>query len=101
MKIQKGDTIKVMTGADKGKEGRVIKIYPNADKILVEGIKIVKKHVRPNQENPQGGILEKEMPIHISNVALIVNGNPSRIGYKTLEDGKKVRYSKKTNEVIE
>ena len=100
MKIQKGDTIKVMTGADKGKEGRVIKIYPNADKILVEGIKIVKKHVRPNQENPQGGILEKEMPIHISNVALIVNGNPSRIGYKTLEDGKKVRYSKKTNEVI-
>ena len=100
MKIQKGDTIKVMTGADKGKEGRVIKIYPNADKILVEGIKIVKKHVRPNQENPQGGILEKEMPIHISNVALIINGNPSRIGYKTLEDGKKVRYSKKTNEVI-
>ena len=69
-----------------------IKIYPNTDKILVEGIKIVKKHVRPNQENPQGGILEKEMPIHISNVALIVNGNPSRIGYKTLEDGKKVRY---------
>ena len=100
MKIKKDDTIKVMTGADKGKEGRVIKIYPNADKILVEGIKIVKKHVRPNQENPQGGILEKEMPIHISNVALIVNGNHSRIGYKTLEDGKKVRYLKKTNEVI-
>lgn len=100
MKIQKGDTIKVVTGADKGKDGRVIKIFPHSDKILVEGIKIVKKHVRPNQENPQGGILEKEMPIHISNVALIVNGNPTRIGYRTLEDGKKVRYSKKTNEVI-
>lgn len=100
MKIKKGDTIKVITGADKGKEGRVIKIYSNTDKVLVEGIKLVKKHVRPNQENPQGGILEKEMPIHVSNVALVVNGNPSKVGYRSLEDGKKVRYSKKTNEVI-
>tara|TARA_B100000029_G_scaffold510607_1_gene602502 strand:- start:287 stop:589 length:303 start_codon:yes stop_codon:yes gene_type:complete len=100
MKIKKGDTIKVITGADKGKEGRVIKIYSNTDKVLVEGIKLVKKHVRPNQENPQGGILEKEMPIHVSNVALVVNGNPSKVGFRKLDDGKKVRYSKKTNEVI-
>ena len=75
MKIKKGDTIKVITGADKGKEARVIKIYSNNDKVLVEGIKLVKKHVRPNQENPQGGILEKEMPIHISNLAYYDNSS--------------------------
>ena len=92
--------VKVIAGTDKLKEGRVIQIYPMDDKVVVEGVKLVKKHIRPNQENPQGGILEKEMPVHISNVVLIINGNPTRIGYRRLDDGKKVRYSKKTNEVI-
>jgi len=101
MKIIKGDTVRIMTGADKGKEGRVLKSYPVKSKILVEGINIVKKHVRPSQENPQGGITEKEMPIDISNVALLFNGEPTKVGYKILDDNKKVRISKKTGEVIQ
>ena len=101
MKIIKGDTVRIMTGADKGKEGRVLKSYPVKSKILVEGINIVKKHVRPSQENPQGGITEKEMPIDISNVALLFNGEPTKVGYKILDDNKKIRISKKTGEVIQ
>jgi len=101
VKIIKGDTVRIMTGADKGKEGRVLKSYPVKSKILVEGVNIVKKHVRPSQENPQGGITEKEMPIDISNVALLFNGEPTRVGYKILDDNKKVRISKKTGEVIQ
>ena len=101
MKIIKGDSVRIMTGNDKGKEGWVLKSYPVKNKILVEGINIVKKHVRPSQENPQGGITEKEMPIDISNVALLVNGEPTRVGYKILDDNKKVRISKKTGEVIQ
>ena len=101
MKIIKGDTVRIMTGNDKGKEGRVLKSYPVKNKILIEGINLVKKHVRPSQENPQGGITEKEMPVDISNVALIVNGEPTKIGYKILDDNKKVRVSKKTGEVIQ
>ena len=101
MKIIKGDSVRIMTGNDKGKEGRVLKSYPVKNKVLVEGINIVKKHVRPSQENPQGGITEKEMPIDISNVALLVNGEPTRVGYKILDDNKKVRISKKTGEVIQ
>ena len=101
MKIIKGDTVRIMTGSDKGKEGRVLKSYPVKNKILIEGIKIVKKHVRPSQDNPQGGITEKEMPVDISNVVLLVNGEPTKVGFKTLEDNKKVRISKKTGEVIQ
>tara|TARA_B100001029_G_C15046285_1_gene447363 strand:+ start:156 stop:461 length:306 start_codon:yes stop_codon:yes gene_type:complete len=101
MKIIKGDTVRIITGSDKGKEGRVLKSYPIRKKILVEGINVVKKHVRPSQENPQGGINEKEMPVDISNVALIFNGEPTKVGYKLLDDNKKVRISKKTGEVIQ
>ena len=101
MKIIKGDSVRIMTGSDKGKEGRVLKSYPVKNKILVEGINIVKKHVRPSQDNPQGGITEKEMPVNISNVALLVNGEPTKVGYKILDDNKKVRISKKTGEVIQ
>lgn len=101
MKIIKGDSVRIMTGSDKGKEGRVLKSYPVKNKILIEGINIVKKHVRPSQDNPQGGITEKEMPVNISNVALLVNGEPTKVGYKILDDNKKVRISKKTGEVIQ
>ena len=100
MKIRKGDTVQVMSGADAGKVGRVIKVYLDTDRILVEGINIVKKHSRPSQDNPQGGIIEKEASIHVSNVMMIVNGKPSRIGYKTLEDGRKVKFAKTTGEII-
>ena len=101
MKILKGDTVRIITGADKGKEGRVLRSYPKTGKVLVEGINIVKKHIRPSQENPQGGITEKEMPLKISNVVLLVNGEPTKVGYKILDDNKKVRFSKKTGEIIQ
>lgn len=100
MKIKKGDTVKVIVGKYKGKTSRVIKVYPKTKKIIVEGVNLAKKHVRPTQENPQGGINEIEMPIHISNVKLFINNNATRVGYKILEDGNKVRFSKKTGEVI-
>ena len=100
MKIRKGDTVQIISGNETGKSGRIIKVFPIKDKIIVEGLNMVKKHARPTQDNPQGGIIEKEAAIHISNVMLIAGGKPSRIGYKTLEDGKKVKYAKSTGEVI-
>ena len=100
MKIKKGDTVQVISGNEAGKSGRVIKIFHTKNKIVVEGLNMVKKHARPTQENPQGGIMEKEAAIHISNVMFILGGKPTRIGYKTLEDGRKVKYAKTTGEVI-
>jgi len=100
MKIKKGDTVQVISGNETGKSGRVIKIFPKKGKIIVEGLNMVKKHARPTQENPQGGIIEKEAAIHISNVMLIAAGKPTRIGYRFLEDGRKVKYAKRTGEII-
>ena len=100
MKIKKGDTIHVITGNDTGKSGRVIKVYPDTNRIVVEGVNRVKKHARPTQENPQGGIIEKEATIHISNVMLVAGNKPTRVGFKSLEDGRKVKFAKKTGEII-
>ena len=100
MKIKKGDTVQVTTGNDAGKTGRVIKVYLDKDRVVVEGVNIVKKHARPTQDNPQGGIIEKESSIHISNIMFVVGGKPTRIGFKSLENGKKVKFSKSTGEVI-
>ena len=100
MKIAKGDTVQVIIGNDSGKMGRVIKVFPDQDRIVVEGISVVKKHARPTQDNPQGGIIEKEAAIHISNVMLVVSGKVTRVGYKFLEDGRKVKFAKTTGEVI-
>ena len=100
MKIKKGDTVQIITGNDVGKSGRVIKVYPEKEKIIVEGLNMVKKHARPTQENPQGGIMEKEAAVHISNVMILSGGKPTRVGYKILDDGKKVKFAKKSGEVI-
>ena len=100
MKITKGDTVQMITGNDSGKTGRVIKVFLNTNRVVVEGVNLVKKHSRPTQENPQGGIIEKEATIHISNVMMLAGGKPSRVGYKTLEDGRKVKFAKTTGEVI-
>ena len=100
MRIKKGDTVQVITGNDKGKGGRVIKVFLDKDRVVVEGVNMVKKHARPTQDNPQGGIIEKEATIHISNVMMIAGGKPTRLGYKTLEDGRKVKYAKTTGEII-
>jgi large subunit ribosomal protein L24 len=102
MFVKKGDKVKVITGKDKNKEGIVLVALPKKDKVVVEGVNIVKKHQKPSQAAPQGGIVEVEAPIHVSNVMLIdpSNGEATRIGYKEV-DGKKVRVSKKTGEVID
>lgn len=103
MHVKKGDSVIVITGKDKGKKGRVLAAYPKKDRVLVEGINLIKKHSRPSQANPQGGIVTQEAPIHVSNVSLIdpKSGKPTRIGYKVLDNGKKVRVAKKSGEVID
>jgi len=100
-KIKTGDEVIILAGKDKGLKGKVLKIIKSKDRVIVEGVNIVKKHVKPSAENPQGGIVEKEAPIHISNVALVdpKSGKPTRVGYE-MKDGKKVRVSKKSKEVI-
>lgn len=98
MKIRKNDMVKVIAGSykDKGKIGKVLKTYPEKDTLIVEGVNIIKRHTRPSQKNRQGGIVEKEAPIHVSNVMYYSNkfNTTSRIGYRRLEDGSKVRYCK-------
>ena len=100
IKIKKDDKVRIITGENKGSEGKVLKVLKNKKKVLVEGVNIVKKHSKPNSKNPQGGIIEKESPVDISNLSLISSdGQKTRLGYR-FEDGKKVRYAKKNNEII-
>jgi large subunit ribosomal protein L24 len=103
MHVKKDDTVMVITGKDKGKKGRVIAAYPKQNRVLVEGINMVKKHAKPSQTNPQGGILNQEAPIHVSNVMPIdpKTGEPTRVGYKVLDNGKKVRIAKKSGEALD
>lgn len=100
--VKKDDKVMVITGKDKGKTGRVIVAYPRENRVLVEGINMVKRHTKPSQQNQQGGIIEQEAPIHASNVMLLdpKSGKPTRIGYK-VESGKKVRVAKRSGEVID
>ncbi|MBM7707529.1 50S ribosomal protein L24 [Chryseomicrobium aureum] len=101
MHVKKGDKVMVISGKDKGKTGVILSAFPKKDRVLVEGVNIVKKHTKPNQANPQGGIVEQEAAIHVSNVMLIdpKTGEPTRVGYK-VEDGKKVRVAKKSGEIL-
>jgi large subunit ribosomal protein L24 len=101
LKIRKGDTVKVITGESKGVEGKVLEVFRDTNKALVEGVNMIKKHQKPSAQNPQGGIIEKEAQIQISNLTLLdpKSGEATRVGIK-FEDGKKVRYSKKSGEVI-
>lgn len=103
MHVKKGDTVIVITGKDKGKKGRVLQAYPKENRVLVEGVNLIKKHSRPTQANPQGGILNQEAPIHASNVMPVdpKTGDVTRIGYKVLDNGKKVRVAKKSGEVLD
>lgn len=101
MFVKTGDTVKIIAGKDRKAIGKVIKVLPKVNKVVVEGVSIAKKHQKPNSENPNGAILEIEQPIHVSNVQVLdKNGVAGRIGYKEL-DGKKVRYNKKTGEVLD
>ncbi len=107
MKIKKNDTVKVITGNYKGKTGKVLKVFPVEDRVIVEGVNIRKRHTKANQKNPQGGIIEKEAPIHVSNVMVLdpKTGEPTRIGKKIIIDDKtgkkrRVRISKVSGEML-
>ena len=100
LKIKKGDTVKVIAGKDSGKEGKVVSVDVKGGKVVVEGINMVTKHAKPSQANPNGGIVQKEAAIDISNVMLVVNGKATRVGFE-IKDGKKVRVAKATGEVID
>lgn len=103
MKIKKNDTVEVITGKSRGKRGKVLRVYPETNKVLVEGVNILKKHERPSQTNQQGGITSKEHPINASNVMIIDgNGKRTRIGKREAAgaNGKTERYSKKSNQAL-
>jgi large subunit ribosomal protein L24 len=102
LKIKKGDNVIVISGRDKGKTGEVLRVLPTEARVIVQGVHVAKRHTRPRMGEP-GGIVEKELTIHISNVAHIdpQSRKPTRIGYKTLDDGRKVRFARRSGEVIE
>ena len=100
MKIKKGDTVKVIAGKDKGKTGKVMSVNAKNHTALVEGVNMVPKHAKPSAANQQGGIIEKEAPIDLSNVMYSAKGQAVRVGF-SVQDGKKVRVNKKTGEVID
>jgi large subunit ribosomal protein L24 len=100
IKIKRDDNVLVIAGEHKGSMGRVIKIINSQNKVIVEGVNVIKKHSKPSAQNPQGGIVEKEAPIHVSNLSLTTpDGQATRVGYR-FEDGNKVRFAKKNNEVV-
>lgn len=100
--IKKGDTVVVITGNNKGQKGRVLEVITKTSRAIVEGVNLMKKHTKPNAESPQGGIIEKEAPVHISNLMLVdpKSGEQTRIGRRLDEKGKLVRFSKKSGEEI-
>lgn len=100
--IKKGDTVRVIAGDNKGSEGKVLEIQKDKNRAIVEGVNLVKKHTKPNAAHPQGGIVEQEAPIHISNLQLIdpKSGQPTRIGRRQNDKGKLVRYAKRSGEEI-
>ncbi|MCP3742256.1 50S ribosomal protein L24 [Rossellomorea sp. BNER] len=102
MHVKKGDKVMVITGKDKGKTGVVLAAFPKKDRVLVEGVNVVKKHSKPSQVNPQGGIISQEAPIHVSNVMPLdpKSNEPTRVGSKTV-DGKSVRVASKSGEVLD
>ncbi|ACV59704.1 ribosomal protein L24 [Alicyclobacillus acidocaldarius subsp. acidocaldarius DSM 446] len=103
LRVKTGDKVVVIAGKDKSKQGRILKVYPKEGRVVVEGVNIVKRHTKPNPQHPEGGIVEKEAPIHVSNVMIVdpKTGEPTRVGYKFLEDGRKVRYAKKSGEILD
>jgi len=99
MKLKKGDHVVVLKGKDRGKDGIIMRVLPKDGKVIVEGVNVVKKHQKATRATMQAGIIDKDMPIDASNVAILSRGKPSRIGYR-VEDGKKVRVALKTGEVL-
>lgn len=102
MRIRKNDTVRVMSGNDKGKEGKILKVFPDNGRVIVEKVNMIKRHTRASKDVPQGGIIEKEAPINASNVMLVCpnSGKATRIGKDTLSDGSRARVSKKSGEML-
>ena len=102
-KIKKGDRVIVTAGKDRNKKGVVLAVFPKKQRVVVEGVNMIKRHTKPSMGNPEGGIIEREAPLHISNVAIVdpKTGGPTRIGYQFLADGTKVRVAKKSGEVLD
>lgn len=101
MRIKTGDIVEIISGDDKGKQGKVLNFNPKTQRVLVEGVNFIKRHTKPSQQNQQGGIIEREASLHISSVMLVVSGSKTKVGYRFLDNGKKIRFSKKTNEDID
>jgi large subunit ribosomal protein L24 len=103
MRIRKDDTVVIITGKDRGKKGKVRRAFPNEDRVVVEGLNMIKRHSRARRATRQAGIIELEAPIHVSDVMLICNkcGNPTRVNFRLLDDGKKVRACNSCREVID
>jgi len=103
MQVHREDTVVVLAGKDRGKQGRVLRVFPKEGRVLVEKVNMVKRHTRPNDKVPQGGIVEKEATLHHSNLMVVCGkcGKPTRVGHKNLADGKKVRLCKKCGEILD
>ena len=101
MHVKKGMKVQVVSGNHKGSEGKILDVFPKKNRLIVEGVNFRKRATRPTQDNPSGGFVEREATIHISNVMVVQGGQASRIGYRILEDGSKIRVSKKTKQEIE
>jgi large subunit ribosomal protein L24 len=102
LKIKKGDNVVVISGRDKGKQGEVLRVFPTESRVIVQGVHVAHRHTRQSMGNP-GGIVDKELTIHVSNVAHIdpASQKPTRVGYKTLDDGRKVRVARRSGEVLD
>ena len=100
MHIKKGMKVKVISGNHKGSEGTILEVFPQKQRLIVEGVNFRKRATRPTQENPSGGFVDREATLHISNVMVLHAGQASRVGYRILDDGSKIRISKKTNEEV-
>lgn len=102
-RIRKGDKVQVLAGKDKGKRGEVLRVFPSADRVVVQGVAMIKRHQKPMGMREAGGIIEREAPIHVSNVALIdpKTDRPTRVGFRQLDDGKKVRFARGSGEVLD
>lgn len=98
--IRKGDLVAVTAGSARGRQGKVLSVNPKRSSVIVEGVNVRKKHVKPSQQNPQGGIIQKEMPIHVSNVSPVSDGKPTRVRFQVRPDGSKVRIAARSGQQI-
>jgi len=98
--VRKGDLVYIRSGDDRGRTGKVLRVVPKKQQFIVEGVNVHRKHVRPSEKNPQGGVVDIELPVHISNVSPVADGKPTRVRFETRPDGSKVRIAVKTGEVL-